>query len=194
MGGISNGVIKTKELIQLTNDYVLNTYARLPIVLVKGRGVQVWDSDGNEYLDFFPGWAVSGLGHCPDLVVNAIQKQANKMIHVSNNYYNELQGAFAKKIIDYSFPGKVFFCNSGAEAIEGLIKLSRAYGNPQKNEILTMEDSFHGRTLAALADQTYPAAVFAYFVVTTKLLSALPCRRCKTRGRCSGSSWAHFQK
>ena len=141
---------KTKDLIQLTDDYVLNTYTRLPIVLVKGKGSKVWDADGNQYLDFFPGWAVSGLGHCPDLVVKAIQKQAKKILHVSNNYYNQLQGELAKKIIQYSFPGKVFFCNSGAEAIEGVIKLARAYGNPKQNEIISMTDSFHGRTLAAI--------------------------------------------
>jgi len=141
---------QTEKFIQLTNDYVLNTYTRLPIVLVKGKGVKVWDSEGNEYLDFFPGWAVSGLGHCPDPVVKAIAKQAGKIIHVSNNYYNEFQGALAQKIIQYSFPGKVFFCNSGAEAVEGAFKLVRAYGNPQRNEIISMENSFHGRTLAAI--------------------------------------------
>lgn len=143
--------MSTQQTIDLYTKYVLNTYTRLPVVLVKGKGAKVWDSEGKEYLDFFPGWAVSGLGHSPEMVAKALCLQAKKLIHVSNNYYNQLQGQLAKKIIDYSFQGKVFFCNSGAEAVEGAIKLSRAFGNKTgRYEVITMENSFHGRTLAAI--------------------------------------------
>jgi len=105
---------------------------------------------GKKYLDFFPGWAVSGIGHCHKEVVKAIKDQAGKLIHVSNNYYHEGQGDLAKEIVSNSFPGKVFFCNSGAEANEAAIKLARKFGNPERNEIITMERSFHGRTLATV--------------------------------------------
>ena len=98
----------TQQIIDSNEKFVLKTYTRLPMVLVKGKGSKVWDSEGNEYLDFFPGWAVSGLGHCPDLVVKAIAKKAKKIIHVSNNYYNEYQGELAKKMIEHSFQGEYF--------------------------------------------------------------------------------------
>jgi len=137
---------------QQYENYVMPTYTRLPVMLVKGRGAQVWDSQGKKYLDFFPGWAVSGLGHCHPKVVKAVCAQAKKMIHVANNFYNELQAELADKIIQNSFAGKAFFANSGAEANEGAFKLARKWGNPQgKYEIIAMEGSFHGRTLATLA-------------------------------------------
>ncbi len=140
--------------------YVAPTYMRLPIVLAKGKGAKVWDSQGKEYLDFFPGWAVSGLGHCHPMVVNAIKGQAGKMLHVSNNYYNLLQGKLAKEIIKNSFDGKVFFSNSGAEANEAAIKLARRHfsiiKNQDKFEIISMENSFHGRTLATITATAQP--------------------------------------
>jgi len=144
--------MNTKEIISQYDKYVMATYSRIPIVIVKGKGLKVWDLDGNEYLDFFPGWAVTGLGHCHPKVVNAVRNYLKKIIHVSNNYYNMLQAKLARKIIENSFEGKVFFCNSGAEANEGAIKLARAYGNARggRYEIITMENSFHGRTLAAI--------------------------------------------
>lgn len=140
----------TEEVMRLYYDYVMPTYTRSPVVLVRGKGVLAYDIEGKEFLDFFPGWAVSGIGHCHPKVVSAIRQQAKKIIHVPNNYYNEFQGVLAKKIIENSFDGKVFFCNSGAEAVEGAIKLSRKFGYPSRYEIITMENSFHGRTLAAL--------------------------------------------
>jgi predicted acetylornithine/succinylornithine family transaminase len=119
--------------------------------------VNVYDIEGREFLDFFPGWAVSGIGHCHPKVVRAIKEQAGRIIHVSNNYYNELQGKLAKKIISHSFPGKVFFCNSGAEANEAAIKLARKSGYTSgKYEIITMEGSFHGRTLATITATAQP--------------------------------------
>lgn len=140
-----------RKTIRLYYDYVVPCYSRTPLVLERGKGIKVWDAKGEEYLDFFPGWAVSGLGHCHKTVVEAIKKQAEQLIHVSNNYYHSLQGVLAEKIIHQSFPGKVFFCNSGAEANEAAFKLARKLGSPNRNEIITMERSFHGRTLAAIA-------------------------------------------
>ncbi len=142
---------KTGKIIDKYKKYVMPTYTRTDVVFVKGSGVKIWDVDGEEYLDFFPGWAVSGLGHCHDKVVAAIKKQAARIIHVSNNYYNELQAELAQRIVEHSFEGKLFFANSGAEANECAIKLARKYGNPSNRyEIITMYNSFHGRTIATL--------------------------------------------
>jgi predicted acetylornithine/succinylornithine family transaminase len=143
--------MNTKEMIQQYEDFVIKTYTRIPVVIVKGKGLKVWDLDGNEYLDFFPGWAVSGLGHCHPRVVNAVRNYLKKIIHVPNNYYNMLQGKLAQRIVEHSFKGKAFFCNSGAEANEAAIKLVRAYGtHKHRYEIITMKNSFHGRTLATV--------------------------------------------
>lgn len=140
-----------KKLIQEYTRYVMPTYTRTPLIITKGRGSWVWDIAGHKYLDFFPGWAVSGLGHVHPLVVKALSKQSKRILHVPNNYYNELQARLAKKISQHSFDGKVFFCNSGAESVEAAIKLARKFGSQKgKYEIITMKDSFHGRTLATL--------------------------------------------
>jgi len=144
--------MKTQEVIDLYKQYIMSVYTQSPIALVKGKGAKVWDIEGKEYLDFFPGWAVSGLGHCHPRVVNAIKNQCKKIIHVSNNYYNNLQLKLARLISDSSFGGKVFFCNSGAEANEAAIKFARMYGHPKgRFEVISMENSFHGRTLATVA-------------------------------------------
>jgi predicted acetylornithine/succinylornithine family transaminase len=122
--------------------------------LVRGKGTRVWDLDGKEYLDFFAGLAVCNLGHCHPKVVKAIQAQAEKLIHVSNLYYIEPQIQLASLLCKHSFAGKVFFCNSGAEANEGALKLARKYAKEKigedRYEVITMENSFHGRTLATL--------------------------------------------
>jgi len=131
------------------DSYVLQTYKRVPLTLVKGEGMRVWDDAGNEYLDFFPGWGAGNLGHCHPAVVAAAQAQAEKIMHIPNVYYNQLQGELARLLIERSFDGQVFFCNSGAEANEGAIKLARKR-NPAKKSIITLRDSFHGRTLATL--------------------------------------------
>ncbi len=125
------------------------TYTKTPLVVVKGKGSAVWDIHNRQYLDFFPGWGVGSLGHCHPKVVAAVRDQLPKLIFVPNNYYNVPQAALAREIIYRSFPGKVFFCNSGAEANEGAIKLSRKFGKG-RYEIITFDDSFHGRTLAAI--------------------------------------------
>jgi len=142
--------MKAKEVIECYNQYLTPNYRKVPFVFTKGKGSKVWDIHGKSYLDFFPGWGVSGLGHCPSRVVRAVQTQSKRMLHVSNNYYHPLQAQLAKRIIELSFDGKVFFSNSGAEANEAAIKLARAYGHPDRYEILSMEQSFHGRTLATV--------------------------------------------
>lgn len=147
-----NGVKKTDVVVHLYDKYIMNTYKRVPLCIAKAKGARVWDIDGKEYLDFFPGWAVSGIGHCHPKVVAAITKQAKILLHVSNNYYSEMQAKLAEAIIKNSFPGKVFFSNSGAEANEAAVKLARKYGHDKgKFEVITMTKSFHGRTLAMIA-------------------------------------------
>ncbi|MFH1460715.1 MAG: aspartate aminotransferase family protein [Candidatus Omnitrophota bacterium] len=143
--------MNSKEIIQMYDDNVMNNYTRKNFVIKKGQGSRVWSNEGKVYLDFFPGWAVSGIGHCHKRVVKAIQDQAKQLLHVSNNYYSQLQAMLAARISLNSFGGKVFFCNSGAEANEAAFKLARIYGNPNRYEIITMTQSFHGRTLACTA-------------------------------------------
>ncbi len=144
-----------KKIIENSKRYLMNTYNRYPIVLRKGRGMKVWDSDGKEYLDFLGGIAVNCLGHCHPRVVIAIQKQAQRLLHVSNLYHIEQQTKLAKLLVELSFADKAFFCNSGAEAVEGAIKLARKYAkdhfSSRKFDIITAYSSFHGRTLGALS-------------------------------------------
>jgi acetylornithine/N-succinyldiaminopimelate aminotransferase len=144
----------TSNIIADSQKYIMNTYGRQPLVLVKGRGMKVYDSDGREYLDFVAGVAVNNLGHCHPRVVVALQKQAQRLMHVSNHYHNEPQINLAKMLVQNSFGDKAFFCNSGTEAIEAAIKLARRYSrevlHQNRFEIITMRGSFHGRTLGAL--------------------------------------------
>lgn len=143
--------MKTQDVQNLYSEYILPTYTQLPVCLVKGKGSRVWDLEGREYLDFFPGWAVSGIGHCHPDVVNALKQQARKILHISNNFLNIKQAELAREISTHSFPAKVFFCNSGAEASEGAIKFARRFGLKEgRFEIVTFRKSFHGRTLAAM--------------------------------------------
>ena len=107
----------TQSIIDTFAEYVMPTYGRIPAVIARGEGSYVWDTDGNRYLDLFPGWGVSGIGYCHPKVVSAIEQQVKKLIHMPNNYYNELQGALARVISEKSFPGKCCFCNSRAEAV-----------------------------------------------------------------------------
>jgi acetylornithine/N-succinyldiaminopimelate aminotransferase len=141
-------------LMALSEQYVANTYSRYPVLLVRGKGTRVWDLEGEEYLDFVSGLAVCNLGHCHPRVVKAIQDQAEKLIHISNFYYIEPQIQLASLLCKHSFADKVFFCNSGAEANEGAFKLARKFAKEKigkdRYEIITMERSFHGRTLATL--------------------------------------------
>jgi len=146
--------METKKYLDLSNRYIMNTYSRFPVVLRKGRGMKVWGNDGKEYLDFVGGVAVNILGHCHPKVVIAIQKQAQRLLHVSNYYHIEPQIKLARLLVEKSFADKVFFCNSGAEANEAAIKLARKYskgqGRPDSFVIITATNSFHGRTMATL--------------------------------------------
>lgn len=142
------------EIMALADEHIMNTYRRVPIALVKGKGVRVYDANGKEYLDFVAGIAVCNLGHSHPKVVAAIQKQAENLTHVSNIYYTQPQAEVAALLVKYSFAQKAFFGNSGAEANEAAIKLARKYAHenmgPDKYELITMKDSFHGRTMATI--------------------------------------------
>lgn len=144
----------TEELKRSAEQYLMDTYTRQPISIVRGRGTKVYDLEGREYIDFVGGIAVNILGHGhPDLVL-AIQKQAAQLIHASNLYYTEPQVKLAQMLVDHSFADKAFFCNSGAEANEAAIKLARRYSHDKYGAgrfgIITMKQSFHGRTMATL--------------------------------------------
>ena len=144
--------MKTAEISEMQKEYLIPTYAP-GIAFIEGSGTSLWDAEGREYLDFVSGIAVTNLGHCHPKMVMAVQDQVETLVHVSNLYYNEKQPQLAKALAEHSgVPGaKCFFCNSGAEANEGLIKLSRLWGSEKgKYEIITMRQSFHGRTLATL--------------------------------------------
>jgi acetylornithine aminotransferase len=144
----------TEELKDFAAKYLMQTYARQPISIVRGRGAKVYDMEGREYIDFVGGIAVNILGHGHPDLVQAIQRQAAQLIHVSNLYYTEPQVRLAQMLVDHSCADRVFFCNSGAEANEAAIKLARRYGHEKhcanRFEIITMKNSFHGRTMATL--------------------------------------------
>lgn len=144
----------TDELMMQAARYLANTYARFPVALVKGSGARVWDAEGKTYLDFAAGIAVDVLGHCHPKVVEAIRTQAETLLHVSNLYHIEPQIRLARALSEHSCGGKVFFCNSGAEANEAAIKLARRYTKARwssdRYEIICMRDSFHGRTMATV--------------------------------------------
>jgi acetylornithine/N-succinyldiaminopimelate aminotransferase len=145
--------MRIMRLMDETDKYIFSTYKRFPIVLVKGKGTKVWDQDGKEYLDFVSGLAVCSLGHCHPKVVEAIEAQAKTLLHVSNLFHVKPQIELARLLVENSFADKVFFCNSGAEANEGAIKLTRKYMRGKKEdrfEIIAMHGAFHGRTLATI--------------------------------------------
>ena len=139
------------ELQALERDYLMPTYARQPVEFVRGEGTRLWDAEGNEYLDFLTGISVSQIGHCHPALVEAISEQAARLIHVGNLFYTEPAMRLARRLSERSLGGKVFFTNSGAEAIEGAIRLARRATG--KSEFLALESSFHGRTHGAPASQ-----------------------------------------
>jgi predicted acetylornithine/succinylornithine family transaminase len=143
------------ETIELFKSHVIPNYLRYPINLVRGAGSEVWDSEGNRYLDFFPGWGCNLLGHCPPRVVSAVQEQVAKLIHVPNTWHMDIQGRWAQMLSERAF-GKAFFCNSGTEANEAAIKLVRLHTAPQRYKIITFEGGFHGRTFGALTATAQP--------------------------------------
>ncbi len=159
-GNISGKVLKVaKKLIgkqpaqKKAEKYHFDLYNRFPVTLVKGKGSKVWDDERNEYIDALAGIAVNSLGHSHPKIVKALQKQSGKLMHISNFYYNEPQSDLAEKLATVSGLDRVFFCNSGAEAVEGAIKLARKYAfmKGKTGAIISMENSFHGRTLGAIA-------------------------------------------
>ncbi|MGD0336126.1 MAG: aspartate aminotransferase family protein [Candidatus Omnitrophota bacterium] len=141
--------MKIQEIFDSYKDNIMPTYTKVPLVFVKGKGSRLWDVHSREYLDFFPGWGVGNLGHCHPGVISAVRDQISKLIFIPNNYYHIPQAKLAKEIVFWSYPAKVFFCNSGAEANEGAIKFSRKFGKG-RYEIITFDNSFHGRTLATV--------------------------------------------
>ncbi len=148
-----NKVAKT-DWKQVAEKYFMPTFKRCPLTLVKGLGARVWDDEGKEYLDFVGGWAVTSLGHCHPVVVDALVKQARELIQVSNQFYTVQQSMLARLLVENSCCDRVFFCNSGAEADEGAVKLARRYGKLHLSgafEVITAFNSFHGRTLAMVA-------------------------------------------
>ncbi len=146
----------TEETIAQFERYVIGNYTRTPVVFVRGEGSTLWDADGNEYLDLFPGWGVNQLGHCPPRVIAAIREQAGKLMHVANNYYMEPQGQLACMLSERAFGGRCFFCNSGAEANEAALKLARLATPAGRYKVITFENSFHGRTFGALSATGQP--------------------------------------
>ena len=138
-------IMNTKELMEAEDKYFVNTFTRQPIILDHGDGLKVWDTEGNEYLDFFAGIAVNCLGHKNPKLILEITKQAEKLIHISNIYYNEPAIEFAEKLVNKTCLDKIFYTNSGAESNEGAIKLALKYTG--KSEIISTSNSFHGRTL-----------------------------------------------
>lgn len=147
--------MNSQQWIEKSDRYIMRTYGRYPIVPVRGEGCRLWDADGKEYLDFLGGVAVNNLGHCHPKVVAALQKQAAELIHCSNYYQIPQQIELAELLCNHSFADKAFFCNSGAEANEAAIKLARKYSRdtfgPERYEIITAADSFHGRTMATVS-------------------------------------------
>ncbi len=141
--------------------YLAGNYQRFPVAFVRGQGSRLWDEEGQEYLDFCAGIAVCALGHCPEEVVKAVREQTERLLHVSNLYWTEPQARLAQKLVEHSFGDKVFFCNSGAEAVEAALKLARRYAylnhSPEKTRIVALKNSFHGRTYGALTATGQPA-------------------------------------
>jgi predicted acetylornithine/succinylornithine family transaminase len=143
-----------ENVVDLESRYLLQNYARHPIVLVRGDGPYMWDASGKRYLDFIAGIGVNALGQNHPRIVRAIQEQAALLIHTSNLFYNEYQGPLARRIAEVSGMCRTFFTNSGTESTEGALKMMKAHGHdrsPEKHEIVSLENSFHGRTLGALA-------------------------------------------
>src|SRR5271170_8138689 len=140
--------------------HLMNTYKRPPVVFARGRGCRIYDSEGREYLDFLGGIAVNALGHAHPRLVRVIRREAGRAIHLSNLFHNAYQGPLARKLAEWSGMDRVFFANSGTEAIDGALKLARLHARPEalvasavapKHRILAMENSFHGRTFSAIS-------------------------------------------
>ena len=142
------------NVVELEAQYLLQNYSRHPIVIVRGDGPYMWDVNGKRYLDFIAGIGVNALGQNHPRIVAAIREQAGRLIHTSNLFYNEFQGPLAKRIAETSGLARTFFTNSGTESTEGALKMMKAHGHaidPEKYEIVSLENSFHGRSIGALS-------------------------------------------
>ena len=152
MRAARSGLIATKNA---EAKLLVPTYDRHPVMLTRGRGVYVWDSEGKRYLDFLSGIGVNALGHAHPVVLKAIQKQSRKLIHTSNLFFHQYQAELAQQLTQMSGLDRAFFCNSGTEAWEGALKFARAYAKAKKSKakwrVLALENSFHGRTFGSLA-------------------------------------------
>jgi predicted acetylornithine/succinylornithine family transaminase len=146
----------TRAVIDTFDRYVVPNYRRFPVCLVRGTGSRVWDAEGTEYLDLFPGWGCNLLGHCPEPVVRAVQEQVARLIHVPNTWYTEPQGEWARLLSERSFGGKAFFCNSGTEANEAAIKLVRLRTDGRRHKLITFRGGFHGRTMGSVSATAQP--------------------------------------
>jgi len=147
---------KTQRVIDTFTRYVVPNYRRFPVCLDRGRGSWIFDVEGNEYLDLFPGWGCNLLGHCPEPVVRAVQEQVARLIHVPNTWYIEPQGEWARLLAERSFDGQAFFCNSGTEANEAAIKLVRLRTAGQRYKLITFTGGFHGRTMGSISATAQP--------------------------------------
>ena len=149
----------TTDWKEVESKYYMFVVRRQPVVIVKGDGTRVWDADGKEYLDFTSGWAVNNAGHANAAIADAISEQARTLLQTSNQFYTIPQLRLAEILVENSALDKVFFCNSGAEANEGAMKLARRYGATERGgafEIITALDSFHGRTMANVSATGQP--------------------------------------
>ncbi len=153
---MSEKTLSSKDTVALFDRFVIGNYRRLPVNLIRGEGSCIWDAEGREYLDFFPGWGCNLIGHCPPQVVRAVQEQVAQLIHAPNTWLMQQQGQWAQMLSERSFGGKAFFCNSGAEANEAAIKLARLNRGPKRHKIITFEGGFHGRTMGALSATAQP--------------------------------------
>ncbi|HLH80352.1 MAG TPA: acetylornithine transaminase [Chthonomonas sp.] len=152
--------VNAQEIFELDSRYVMGTYARRPVVFVRGEGATLYDSEGRAYLDFLAGIAVVSVGHCHPRIAGAIAQQAHTLMHVSNLFHNAHQAKLAKRLCDLTGMERVFFCNSGAEANEAALKIARKWGKQQRGElcyeIITFHGSFHGRTLGTVTATAQP--------------------------------------
>src|SRR3954471_21267074 len=149
---------ETSEILDRAHKVLIGNYARLPVVMVRGEGCQLWDSDGKEYLDLFAGFGGAVLGHCHPDLIKAATEQAQKLWHVGNTFHTTPQIELAERINRTAFEGQAFFCHSGAESNEAAVKLARLRGQEKKRwKIISFNKSFHGRSLAMIAATGNPA-------------------------------------
>ena len=162
------------ELQELERTSVISSYARFPVEFVRGEGARLWDAEGNEYLDFLCGISVTNLGHCHPQVVDAVREQAGRLMHASNLFYTEPAMRLAERLSGSSLGGKVYFCNSGAEASEAAIKLVRKAR--RGGDVVVVHGAFHGRTYGALSatPQESKQAPFAPLVPGFRAVAAEP--------------------